>query len=212
MSWTLTGGALYSASRCHHGCSGLYFVLFCASSAAAAAQVPTRLAVLQRLWPMIALLQSPTDRLTAFAHSWRAALELSISSSNGSSGSAGVRQLSIHTDVRFMSSCTAHPHANDASQHDMCFLPICRELTCDDAYTRQSSLHVPAQLLLLLQANQKVLLPRCQPSNIVFGLFAADDVLTHINRPCVLLPRCCCRPTRRCCCHAVSYSFRPLAG
>jgi hypothetical protein len=43
---------------------------------------------------MIALLQSPTDRLTAFAHSWRAALELSISSSNGSSGTAGVQQLS----------------------------------------------------------------------------------------------------------------------
>ena len=42
-------------------------------------QVPTRLAVLQRLWPMIALLQSPTDRLTAFAHSWRAALELALS-------------------------------------------------------------------------------------------------------------------------------------
>lgn len=41
-------------------------------------QVPTRLAVLQRLWPMIALLQSPTDRLTAFAHSWRAALELAL--------------------------------------------------------------------------------------------------------------------------------------
>lgn len=43
-------------------------------------QVPTRMSVLQRLWPMIALLQSPTDRLTAFAHSWRAALELALSS------------------------------------------------------------------------------------------------------------------------------------
>ncbi|WIA16763.1 hypothetical protein OEZ85_013414 [Tetradesmus obliquus] len=52
-------------------------------------QVPTRLAVLQRLWPMIALLQSPTDRLTAFAHSWRAALDLAISSGSSSGASQG---------------------------------------------------------------------------------------------------------------------------
>ncbi|KAF8065439.1 hypothetical protein HT031_003040 [Scenedesmus sp. PABB004] len=51
-------------------------------------QVPTRLAVLSRLWPMIALLQSPTDRLTAFAHSWRAALQLSNDVGAGGGGGA----------------------------------------------------------------------------------------------------------------------------
>jgi hypothetical protein len=43
-------------------------------------QVPTRLVVLSRLWPLIALLQSPTDRLTAFAHAWQAALQLALDS------------------------------------------------------------------------------------------------------------------------------------
>lgn len=41
-----------------------------------ALQVPARVNVLRRLWPMIGLLQSPTDRATAFAASWRTALDM----------------------------------------------------------------------------------------------------------------------------------------
>ncbi len=41
-------------------------------------QVPARLSVLRRLWPLIALLQSPSDRMTAFANCWRAALALHL--------------------------------------------------------------------------------------------------------------------------------------
>ena len=48
-------------------------------------QVSTRLAVLQRLWNLIALLQSPTDRMTAFAHVWVAAIDLHLQSKQAAS-------------------------------------------------------------------------------------------------------------------------------
>lgn len=40
-----------------------------------------RRSALQRLWPLIALLQSPSDRMTAFANVWRAALDLHLETS-----------------------------------------------------------------------------------------------------------------------------------
>ena len=46
-----------------------------------ALQIVTRLDVLRRLWPMIALLQSPTDRTTAFAATWRTALDMHLQAS-----------------------------------------------------------------------------------------------------------------------------------
>lgn len=68
---------------CTPGCSAA--LLLCH------AQVPARLAVLSRLWPTIALLQSPTDRLTAFAHAWRTALDLALTAT--AAAAAGVQQL-----------------------------------------------------------------------------------------------------------------------
>ncbi|GBF90113.1 hypothetical protein Rsub_02821 [Raphidocelis subcapitata] len=47
--------------------------------------VATRVDVLRRLWPMIALLQSPTDRMTAFAASWRTAVDMHLQASEAAS-------------------------------------------------------------------------------------------------------------------------------
>jgi hypothetical protein len=41
---------------------------------------------------MIALLQSPTDRLTAFAHAWRAALDLALGSTAAAAQGAQQQQ------------------------------------------------------------------------------------------------------------------------
>lgn len=51
--------------------------------------VTTRVDVLRRLWPMIALLQSPTDRMTAFAASWRTALDLHLQASEAAAKGVG---------------------------------------------------------------------------------------------------------------------------
>jgi len=66
--------------------------MVCAWCCTPSLQVPTRLAVLSRLWPMIALLQSPTDCLTAFAHAWRAALALALDSTAAAAQGAQQQQ------------------------------------------------------------------------------------------------------------------------
>jgi hypothetical protein len=58
-------------------------------------QVATRVTVLRRLWPMIALLQSPTDRTTAFAASWRTALEMHLHASEAAAKGAFVWGLGL---------------------------------------------------------------------------------------------------------------------
>lgn len=83
-------GAYHQSLCCSLCFSGLCLMHVCMHMRmCVCCQVPTRLAVLQRLWPMIALLQSPTDRLTAFAHSWRAALDLSMTSSTAAAQGGG---------------------------------------------------------------------------------------------------------------------------
>ena len=47
--------------------------------------------VLGRLWPMIALLQSPTDRTTAFAAAWRTALDMHLQAADAASKGAPLR-------------------------------------------------------------------------------------------------------------------------
>jgi hypothetical protein len=65
---------------CKHACARAYTPAHRARAPAASLgpQVATRNDVLRRLWPMIALLQSPTDRATAFAASWRTALDMHL--------------------------------------------------------------------------------------------------------------------------------------
>jgi hypothetical protein len=52
-------------------------------------QVSTRLKVLQRMWGLIALLQSPTDRMTALAAVWRTALDLHMASAQARTQGGG---------------------------------------------------------------------------------------------------------------------------
>ncbi|KAI8464574.1 MAG: hypothetical protein J3K34DRAFT_114028 [Monoraphidium minutum] len=65
--------------------------------------VSTRVDVLRRLWPMIALLQSPTDRTAAFAAAWRTALQMHLqaaeAAANGSDAPEGTLLSSLLGDT-----------------------------------------------------------------------------------------------------------------
>jgi len=77
--------------------------------------VATRVDVLRRLWPMIALLQSPTDRTTAFATSWSTALEMHLQASEaaakGAAGSGRVVAAAGSSSACWWLTCFALPIA-----------------------------------------------------------------------------------------------------
>jgi hypothetical protein len=54
-------------------------------------QVEARVDVLRRLWPMISLLQSPTDRTAAFVAAWRTALGMHLQAAEAAAKGARAR-------------------------------------------------------------------------------------------------------------------------
>ena len=64
--------------------------------------------VLRRLWPMIALLQSPTDRMAAFATGWRTALEMHLEAAAAVADGRGAPQ-----DALLLPALLADPFVQD---------------------------------------------------------------------------------------------------